>query len=310
MVRGFRPDLLFALQGRGMLDPPCPQAAFPQMSHLFYPSRHHGNEPLDQKVAIMLRRHDLRRHLRHTQLILCQTEVVERRIRAVFGYEGDAYVCGSAVPEFMHGSGDEPFPAALEPVKTQYRLFSLSKYYAHKNLEVLVELFRRYPEQLNGIALIVTVAADQHPNAGRFLESIARHGLADRIVNVGPIAAREVPGYYRHTQALIKPTLIETLGLPFLEAMHFGLPILTSDLDFAHAVCGDAAEYFDPWDPASILQAILRLKGDETLRSRLIENGANRLKTSFSSWDEIARKTAERFERMAGGARLGVESQQ
>ncbi len=299
LVRAFRPDAVFALQGRGLPRPPCPQAAFPQMPHLFYPRQHWGREPLDQRIAIRLRRQDLKRRLRPTRLILCQTEVVEQRIRSALGYRGEAYVCGGAVAPFLQSSADEPVPPALEALSARYRLFYLTKYYAHKNLEILLDLFRHHAEELRDVVVVTTVAADHHPNAGRFLASIERLGLSDRIVNVGPIAPQHVPAYYRHSQALLMPTLIETLGLPYLEAMHFGLPILTSDLDFAHAVCGDAAVYFDPWDTSSIRDAIARLKRDDGLRARLVQNGSRRLADAFCSWDEIAQNTAERLERLA-----------
>jgi glycosyltransferase involved in cell wall biosynthesis len=73
-----------------------------------------------------------------------------------------------------------------------------------------------------------------------------------------------------------------------MEAMLFGVPILTSDLDFAHAVCRDAALYFDPWDLNSIRDAILTLKNDPGLAQRLVTSGKAVLERTDMNWDEIA----------------------
>jgi len=96
------------------------------------------------------------------------------------------------------------------------------------------------------------------------------------------------------------PTFLESFSGTYLEAMHFGLPILTSDLDFAHAVCGDAAIYFDPWNAASIKDAILKLRNNPELSQELVAKGKTRLQTNFRSWDEIATDVVCLLEQMTG----------
>ena len=88
----------------------------------------------------------------------------------------------------------------------------------------------------------------------------------------------------------ILPTLLESFGLTYLEAMQNNCPIITSDLEFARYVCGDAALYFDPKSPSSILDMIIKLKDDQKLRMRLVENGQKRIKSFFKSWDDVARE--------------------
>ena len=113
-------------------------------------------------------------------------------------------------------------------------------------------------------------------------------GLSNHIINVGPLPQGDLGAYYRNCQALFLPTLIESFSATYLEAMHFQAPVLTSDLDFARDVCGEAALYFDPWDTRSIKNAILRLKNDPSLTETLVARGRERLQTTFKSWDEIA----------------------
>jgi glycosyltransferase involved in cell wall biosynthesis len=111
------------------------------------------------------------------------------------------------------------------------------------------------------------------PRGNRLLTTVHRFRLEDRIVNLGYIELSVIPAYFGHCHALLFPTLLESFSTTYLEAMHCGLPILTSDLDFAHEVCGPAALYFDPWSPDSIAEAIIRLRSDERLRRDLAEAG-------------------------------------
>jgi glycosyltransferase involved in cell wall biosynthesis len=226
--------------------------------------------------------------------------VVERRIRETYGYKGRAAVLPNAVSEFTaEGAEGCETPARLKPYADRMKLLCLSTYYAHKNLEILVDLFRGFPDELREVVVVTTVAGTENRKARRFLRSIARYGLGDRIVNVGPVPQPSLASYFGSCQGLLLPTLLESFSGTYLEAMYFGVPILTSDLDFAREVCGDAAIYFDPWDPASIKDAILRLRNDPQSAQDMVARGRERLKAMFRSWDEIARKVAALLAEMA-----------
>jgi glycosyltransferase involved in cell wall biosynthesis len=101
---------------------------------------------------------------------------------------------------------------------------------------------------------------------------------------------------------MLFPTLLESLSATYLEAMQLDLPILTSNLDFAHEICGPAALYFDPWSVQSILETIVRIRKDTDLRSRLVRAGHERLKTAYNkSWDDIARHIASDLHKLMFG---------
>ena len=90
------------------------------------------------------------------------------------------------------------------------------------------------------------------------------------LTNLGRLRPEEA-GLALHTaDALFMPTLVETFGSTYLEAMAAHKPILTSNRDFANYLCGDLALYFDPMDPVSIADAIERLIAElPELRTRL-----------------------------------------
>ena len=117
---------------------------------------------------------------------------------------------------------------------------------------------------------------------------MGKDGLAGKIENIGPVPSQMLSQVYRRADALIFPTLLESFSRTYSEAMYFGLPILTSDRDFARHLCRNAATYFDPLDADSVARAMARVMQDGGLRARLVENG-RRLLAQAPTWDEIAR---------------------
>ena len=81
--------------------------------------------------------------------------------------------------------------------------------------------------------------------------------------------------------------------------MQFGSPILTSNLDFARQICGDAALYFDPWNAISMKDAILDFYNNPEIAARMVEKGAQRILGTYQTWDSVALETCKEMEIMA-----------
>ncbi|MCM8776082.1 MAG: glycosyltransferase family 4 protein, partial [Candidatus Omnitrophica bacterium] len=95
-------------------------------------------------------------------------------------------------------------------------------------------------------------------------------------------------------EALVFPSLYEGFGMPILEAMASGTPVLTSNLTSLPEVAGDAAFYVDAYDPADIAKGLLRLSSDAGLRKELIQKGFQRIQRF--SWANTARETVKVYE--------------
>jgi glycosyltransferase involved in cell wall biosynthesis len=93
--------------------------------------------------------------------------------------------------------------------------------------------------------------------------------VGDGIVRLGRVSSAELGGLYAEASTLVMPSLVETVGLPLLEAAIAGLPIAAADRPYAREVCGEGAAYFDPSDVDACAREVRRLLTDETLRSRL-----------------------------------------
>ncbi len=101
---------------------------------------------------------------------------------------------------------------------------------------------------------------------------------------------------YQHAEAYIFPSLTEGFGLPGLEAMGYGAPVVSSNATCLPEVYGEAAHYFDPLDTRDIARAINEVLTDDTLRQTLIERGNKKVREY--SWQRMAEQTLEVYTRV------------
>ena len=288
IVAAFEPDIAWGLGNLGLKHPPCKQAILLHDPHLIYPVRHYRRDTRKAKILKRLLKGRLQQCLAETDIVFCQTETARQRFAKTFRFGGRICLCPNAISPLVKTSADPGVPPALRPYADRFKLFVLTKYCAHKNIEGLVETYAAYRDDLADTLCVLTISADQHPNAPGVLRSIQRHGLTEHIITVGRIEQEQLGDYYLACDALLLPTFLESFTGTYIEAMQFGRPILTSDLDFAHEVCRDAAEYFDPWDTGAIRDAIVRLRDNSKLRQELVERG-QRIMASRREWPEILR---------------------
>ena len=285
-IARFAPEAVFSLGNMGIPVRGAFQAVLFHTAQLVYPRHHWGPVGLSDDLWIQLVKRRLRRSLRYTNLVFCQTDVVRRRFRQEFSFDGDVCLLPNAISSaiiqsFRAASLEQPHD------RRPLRLLALSRYYPHKNLELIVSAFEHHREELRGVEVTLTIAPDQHPRAAALLERVERLGLTSSIRNLGPIPQETIAVHFLASDGLLLPTLLESFSGTYLEAMSLGRPVLTSDLDFARATCGGAALYFDPWSPAGLAASICRLRDDSSVRWRLSSAGLRRAGAVNSSWDEI-----------------------
>lgn len=300
IVGGFNPEVILGLGNRGLVRPPCRQAILCQDAHYFYPSSHFGSMTVREKVLMQYQIAHFRRSLSRSQMLLCQTDVAMERARNHLNFRGRLQLCPNAVSDFIGHGEDQNGTVSPKPSTSKLKLLALTRYYPHKNLEIIVEAFARHRHELRDVMVYLTIESDQHPNAGRLLRRIDQLGLSSVVKNLGAVEHSGLERLYGQCDALLMPTLLESFSGTYLEAMHFGLPILTSNLDFARGICGDAAMYFDQWDATAIKDAILRLKDRPDLASDLARRGRSRLRVSSKSWDMIAADVVRSLESLVG----------
>ena len=108
---------------------------------------------------------------------------------------------------------------------------------------------------------------------------------------LGYVPDEALPGLYQGARGMVFPSWYEGFGLPVLEAMQCGCPVICSGRASLGEIGGDAVKYIDPADPASICEAMLQLEGDEDGRNRLIQAGMRQAERF--SWEATARATLD-----------------
>ncbi len=126
-----------------------------------------------------------------------------------------------------------------------------------------------------------------------------RLGVIEQVFTLGYVSEEQLRALYHAAHALVWPTLYEGFGLPPLEAMACGTPVITSNAASLPEVVGDAAVLIDPLVPEQIAEAMRRLIEDEALRATLSARGLAR--TRQFSWDRCAQAHATVYRAVAGG---------
>jgi glycosyltransferase involved in cell wall biosynthesis len=156
--------------------------------------------------------------------------------------------------------------------------------YPYKNLGRLLEAFAL----LGGDHRLV-LAGDHEDFAPDLGERTATLGLGERVVFPGPASDAELAALYGAALAYAFVSLSEGFGLPGLEAMQAGVPVVAADAGSLPEVYGDAAHYCDPLDVDSIASGLADVATDEELRARLVARGRRR--AAQFSWTRTAEQT-------------------
>ncbi|WP_199688145.1 glycosyltransferase family 4 protein [Noviherbaspirillum sedimenti] len=164
-------------------------------------------------------------------------------------------------------------------------LFCVGNRKAHKNEQRLLRAFAAADIALD-IRLLFT-----GPEGGGLADLARELGVEGRVVFLGKVTEVQLPSIYRSAIALVFPTLYEGFGLPVVEAMASGTPVVTSNVTSLPEVAGDAAILVDPLDEVAIADGIKRVVTDQGLRQVLIERGIQQAKRF--SWDAVAQRVTQ-----------------
>jgi glycosyltransferase involved in cell wall biosynthesis len=251
-----------------------------------------------EKAIIRYGRYHLR-HLPADVQVIVQTDVMkDRMLRLNPRQRGQVTVIADRDP--LPREPTAGMANAADRISRPFTFLCVAHYGPHKNLEILVDAFKKLPSHSPRPArCLITVRPGQHPGAQGLIRRIERQKLQQVVVNIDTVSGPELEAAYRSADAFVMPTLLESFGRTYYEAMQFGLPILTSDRDFARHICQDAAVYFDPLDADSVARSMARIMEDGELRARLGQNG-KRLISQSPTWDEIAAQFVSVLEQATG----------
>jgi len=200
---------------------------------------------------------------------------------------------------FAHEASEPPLPGkAQEPDNNPGKFIMYTgSAFPHKNLERFISAFCILKEQHPDLKLVLVGKREKH---SKDLEKWAKsHHLEEYIGDIiftGFIPDGELKWYYQNAQAYVFPTLAEGFGLPGLEAMVHGCPVVSSNKSCMPEVHGDAAHYFNPEDIQDMATKIDEVISKPALRSKLVELGYKNVKRF--SWRTFANEHVKIFNKL------------
>ena len=176
-------------------------------------------------------------------------------------------------------------------------ILSLGNLEPRKNLPVLVHAYASLPGDLQERYPLVIAGAKawHHHELNSTLSSLERKG---KIILTGYIPQGVLPNLYKNASLFVYPSLYEGFGLPVLEAMASGVPVITSNTTSLPEVVGDAGLLVDPQNVDALREGISRLLVDDTLRRDISGKGLERAR--LFSWEKCSRETLAVYERVIG----------
>lgn len=183
----------------------------------------------------------------------------------------------------IHQRFTVPSQKIVEKIRGKYVLprpymFYPANFWPHKNHRMLLTAFAmlmdRRPEC--NLDMVFTGALEEEEE--NLKQAVLRMGLDGRVHFLGYVTEEDLAAIWQASKFLVFPSLYEGFGIPLLEAMNIGKPVACSYAASLPEVAGDAALFFDPRKPESIMKAIEQLSDDDQLAKKLVAKGKNRVR--------------------------------
>ena len=188
----------------------------------------------------------------------------------------------------------------LHRVKEKYHLpgryfFFLGNTDPKKNTKGVLKAFSDFLKHTGNDMHLVMLDYDQY-ELEQLLDEIGDTALINRIILTGYVVNTDLPAIYSQSEVFLYPSLRESFGIPMLEAMACGVPVITSNTSSMPEVAGDAALLIDPYKPEEITAAMVRIVADKKLKAEMISKGF--VQAAKFSWKAMAQHVLEIYREM------------
>jgi glycosyltransferase involved in cell wall biosynthesis len=253
------------------------------------------------------------RGARRADAIITVSECSKRDIVKLLGLPPERiHVIGNAVDATLHPVRDAWL---LASVRERYGIGSRFVLYfggfdMRKNVPRLIEAYAGLPAGLRKEYQLVIAGRYQHLGHPLYPDprvTVQRLGLDGRVVFTGQIREQDKAPLYSAATVFAFPSLYEGFGIPVLEAMACGTPVVTSNSSALPEVAGDAGLLVDPYDTDAIGNGIRKLLEEQALRDELARRGLERAR--LFTWQQVAEQTLNVYRYVASGQLPAVSGQ-
>ncbi len=230
-----------------------------------------------QKFGNMYRRWVVPKVVKKSKKIITVSKFERERIRKFFNFRED----DTRLVAVYNGVSRHFNPVTDEAIRKEVRakydlpekyLFFLGNTDPKKNTGGVLKAYANYVEQADDPAMLVMLDYEEWA-LNKVLADIGKKNIRKHIFLPGYIVNTDLPAIYSMATIFLYPSLRESFGIPMLEAMGCGTPVITSNTSSMPEVSGGKAKIVDPYQPQQITEAIFELMNDPELRQKLVEDG-------------------------------------
>ncbi len=302
-VRQIGADVIFAFANIGSYKPSVPQVVFIQQTNAFF-----DTALLNRNILLRFRLNIMRRLIlcgaKISRAVIVQTASMQER---VLHYASELNGRIIIIPSGYRTSTSNPLInpeiKLLIEKSGRPRLSYISMPWVHKNHLNLIRAFsiilKTYPK-----ATLILTEGRKNSETPHFIKKLIKDlkneaqslGISNNILWFEWLNNHEVNYIYRMSDIMIFPSFTESFGLPLVEAMKEGCPVLAADLPYAHDVCDGAAIYFNPYHPEDLAKSIVSALSSPQILRNLSKLGKER--SGRFSYEKIANEIAAVIEKV------------
>lgn len=254
-------DVLICLSGCGTGGDACPHLTVVQQSLPFSAEAQKLASKLDRwRIGVL--RWGMRRSCRSSCKVIVQTRVMSEVVGSAFAIPAERIVvCAPSVRRLPDSRASSATLSPMRAARPGQRILYVGNSSAYKNIDTLIDACVRLRQRRPDLSLLLTLPAE-HPAA-----------KITGVTFLGYLNEDELAEAYTLADVFVLPSVQETVGLPLLEAMSAGIPVIAADRPYAREVCESAALFFDPHDPADLERNLDLVLSDEELRRTMSAEG-------------------------------------
>ena len=191
---------------------------------------------------------------KRSKFIITVSEFVKKDIIKLLKVKSDRVVV-------TYEAADQPGRSAMDELPSGWKIpyiFYAGNLFPHKNSNAFIELAKRLKNEKPLVKIVMVVQEDFFSE--RFQKEIVMLGLGDTIKHLGRVTDKVLDALYRKASVYVFPSFEEGFGLPALEAMLRGLPVIASNSSCLPEILGDAALFFDPSNGEQLYDSVIKIK--------------------------------------------------
>ena len=284
-------DIALTVFGPSRWTPQCPHLSGFAMPHLVI-----AESPFFKRMsAIKKIQQVLRRKLltyffkRSTSLFYSENPYISQRLQKLLGKNTKVYT----VTNYYNQVFDNPQQWKIQelPAFHGVSLLTITANYPHKNLSIAIDVAKILKQERPNFnfRIVFTITEEEYPEIPA--------DLREHFLLIGRVDIAECPSLYQQADVMFQPTLLECFTATYPEAMKMEVPIVTTDLEFARGLCGEAAMYYDPLSAQDAAEAIYKVATNKALKTKLTDAGKQQLQT-YDTYEQRAEKLIRILEKI------------